>query len=112
MTAARRLFFKFISALLLPITMFAPRRIPGTSRKNYNMTLVGLSLFLYIVSTVSSFFLGVLWCLNEFQGVYSAKYLYAQHVYTWTTAQLGFYMSTLWISRAFNLLVFLPCKCH
>ncbi|KAF8199603.1 hypothetical protein BJ912DRAFT_1129825 [Pholiota molesta] len=92
MVAGRRLLFKFISALLLPISMFAPRRIPGTSRKNYNMTLVGLSLFLYIVST----------------GVYSAKYLYAQHVYTWTTAQLGYYMSILWVSRAFNLLVFLP----
>jgi len=72
--------------------MFTPRRIPGSSRYNYNMTFVGLSLFLYLVST----------------GVYSAKYLYAQHVYTWTTAQLGYYMSTLWISRAFNLLVFLP----
>jgi hypothetical protein len=56
------------------------------------MTFVGLSLFLYIVST----------------GVYTTKYLYAQHVYTWTTAQLGYYMSTLWVSKAFNLLVFLP----
>ncbi|PPQ67486.1 hypothetical protein CVT25_006027 [Psilocybe cyanescens] len=90
--AVRRLFVNFISALLLPISMFTPRRIPGSSRYNYNMTFVGLSLFLYIVST----------------GVYSAKYLYAQHVYTWTTAELGYYMSTLWISRAFNLLVFLP----
>lgn len=90
--SARRLILNFISALLLPISMFSPRAIPNSSRKNYNMTFVGLSLFLYIVST----------------GVYSAKYLYAQHVYTWTTAQLGYYMSTLWISRAFNLLVFLP----
>ncbi|KAF8968173.1 major facilitator superfamily domain-containing protein [Flammula alnicola] len=92
MLACRRLILNFASALLLPISMFAPRRVPGSSRKNYNMTFVGLSLFFYIVST----------------GVYSAKYLYAQHVYTWTTAQLGYYMSTLWISRAFNLLVFLP----
>jgi len=89
---ARRLIFNFASALLLPISMFAPRTVPGSSRKNYNMTFVGLSLFLYVVST----------------GIYSAKYLYAQHVYTWTTAQLGYYMSTLWISKAFNLLVFLP----
>lgn len=66
MMAGRRLLFKFISALLLPISMFAPRRIPGTLRKNYNMTLVGLSLFLYIVSTVSSFLLVFLWCLNIF----------------------------------------------
>ncbi|KAF8907370.1 major facilitator superfamily domain-containing protein [Gymnopilus junonius] len=88
----RRLIMNFISALLLPISMFTPLRIPGSSRYNYNMTLVGLSMFLYIVST----------------GVYSAKYLYAQHVYSWTTAQLGYYMSTLWITRALNLLVFLP----
>jgi len=90
--SARRLIFNFSSALLLPISMFAPRAVPGSSRKNYNMTFVGLSLFLYIVST----------------GVYTTKYLYAQHVYTWTTAQLGYYMSTLWVSKAFNLLVFLP----
>ncbi|KAF8149882.1 major facilitator superfamily domain-containing protein [Crassisporium funariophilum] len=91
--AIRRLTVNFGSALLLPISMFAPRKVPGhPSRKNWNMTFVGLGLFLYLVST----------------GVYSAKYLYAQHVYTWTTAQLGYYMSTLWICRAFNLLVFLP----
>jgi len=90
--ALHRLAKKFFSALLLPISMFSPRRIPGTSRRNYNMTLIGLSLFLYIVST----------------GVYSANYLYAQHVYSWTTAELGYYMSTLWMTRAFNLLAFLP----
>ncbi|KAF9532510.1 major facilitator superfamily domain-containing protein [Crepidotus variabilis] len=89
---AQRVTTTFLSALLLPISMFAPRRIPGSSRRNWNMTLCGLSLFLYLVST----------------GVYSAKYLYAQHVYEWTTAQLGYYMSTLWITRAINLLLFLP----
>jgi len=50
--SARRLVFNFASALLLPISMFAPRAIPNSSRKNYNMTFVGLGLFLYIVSTV------------------------------------------------------------
>jgi len=50
--SARRLILNFSSALLLPISMFARRAVPGSSRKNYNMTLVGLSLFLYIVSTV------------------------------------------------------------
>lgn len=50
--SARRLIFNFASALLLPISMFAPRTIPNSSRKNYNMAFVGLSLFLYIVSTV------------------------------------------------------------
>ncbi|KAG6813398.1 hypothetical protein H0H92_011376 [Tricholoma furcatifolium] len=82
----------FLSALLIPIAMFAPRAIPGHPGKNYNLTLTGIGLFIYLVST----------------GVYSAKYLYAQHVYSWTTAELGYYMSVLWICRAINLLVFLP----
>lgn len=50
--SARRLIFNFASALLLPISMFAPRAIPNSLRKNYNMTFVGLGFFLYIVSTV------------------------------------------------------------
>ncbi|KAH0585164.1 hypothetical protein H2248_008420 [Termitomyces sp. 'cryptogamus'] len=83
---------QFIKALVIPITMFAPRSVPGRPGKSYNLTLVGMALFLYLVSI----------------GVYSAKYLYAQHVYSWTTAELGYYMSILWITRAFNLLVFLP----
>ncbi|CAA7267114.1 unnamed protein product [Cyclocybe aegerita] len=90
--AIQRLFVNFLSSLMLPISMFMPLRVPGSSRRNYNMTLVGLSLFLYIVST----------------GVYSAKYLYGKDVFKWTTAELGYYMSTLWISRAINLLLFLP----
>ncbi|KAJ3514068.1 hypothetical protein NLJ89_g2588 [Agrocybe chaxingu] len=90
--AIQRLSVNFLTSLLLPISMFMPLRVPGSSRRNYNMTLVGLSLFLYIVST----------------GVYSAKYLYGKDVFKWTTAELGYYMSTLWISRAINLLLFLP----
>lgn len=50
--SARRLISNVASALLLPISMFTPRSIPNSSRKNYNMTYVGLSMFLYIVSTV------------------------------------------------------------
>ncbi|KAF9468036.1 hypothetical protein BDZ94DRAFT_837450 [Collybia nuda] len=89
----RRYAYKFITAVMLPISMFAPRSIPGRPNKiNYNITLMGLGLFLYIVST----------------GVYTSKYLYAQHVYEWTATQLGYYMSLLWVTRAFNLLVLLP----
>ncbi|KAF5327010.1 hypothetical protein D9619_004881 [Psilocybe cf. subviscida] len=141
MQMARRvpvLLHSFMSAILLPVSMFAPRRVPGTRRKNWNMTYVGLSLFLYIVSTLLHSLsecqkggIGVgCWCaifvahscrairghwavLAAFHwpagwGVYSAKYLYAQHVFDWTTAELGYYMSTLWISRAVNLLILLP----
>jgi len=53
---ARRTFTRFISALLSPIAMFAPRTIPGQGpRLNYNMTILGLSFFIYLVSTVSLF---------------------------------------------------------
>ncbi|KAF8896307.1 major facilitator superfamily domain-containing protein [Infundibulicybe gibba] len=79
-------------ALLSPIAMFAPRKMPGTAKKNYNLTILGVSLFVYLIST----------------GIYQSKYLYAKHVYSWSTAELGHYMSLLWITRAFNLLVFLP----
>ena len=53
---ARRMFTRFISALLSPIAMFAPRTVPGQGRRlNYNMTFMGLGLFIYLVSTVSLF---------------------------------------------------------
>ncbi|EKM78815.1 hypothetical protein AGABI1DRAFT_75334 [Agaricus bisporus var. burnettii JB137-S8] len=93
--AMRHVSVKFITALLSPLFVFAPQRIRGTNKRSWNMTLVGLSFLIYCISI----------------GVYSAKYLYAQHVYTWTTAQLGYYMSTLWISRALNLLLVLPSNC-
>lgn len=85
-----------MTALLSPIAMFSSKPIPETNQRSWNMTLVGLSFFLYCVSI----------------GIYAAKYLYAQHIYSWTTAQLGYYMSTLWISRALNLLVVLPIIVH
>ncbi|KAF8627018.1 hypothetical protein AX15_004599 [Amanita polypyramis BW_CC] len=84
---------KFISALISPIAMFAPRPLLGhPQKKSYSVTLVGLALFIYLISN----------------GVFRAKYLYAQHLYSWTTAELGNYMSLLWIMRAINLLVVLP----
>jgi hypothetical protein len=78
------LLHSFMSALLLPISMFAPRRVPGTRRKNWNMTYVGLSLFLYIVSTVSAppfhfhssilrFLLCLLGCLSVFFLIFFLK---------------------------------------
>ncbi|RXW17588.1 hypothetical protein EST38_g8265 [Candolleomyces aberdarensis] len=90
--AARDLISYFFSSLLSPILMFAPRRLPGSRKLQIWMPLVGMALFTYLVSI----------------GVYSAKYLYAQHVFKWNTAELGYYMSILWITRAINLLLFLP----
>ncbi|KAJ7285049.1 major facilitator superfamily domain-containing protein [Mycena rebaudengoi] len=97
------------ASVMPPITMFSPRTIDsgGTSVRDYNLTLVGCAMFLYIVSTA----------------IYPVKYLYGQHTYSWSPAELGFYMSLvssslfgcnfllgtqLWTSRAINLLVLLP----
>ncbi|KAG7451208.1 MFS general substrate transporter [Guyanagaster necrorhizus] len=83
---------KFIKTLLSPISMFAPRTRVGRASRDYNLTFVGLSLFLYLISI----------------GVYQIKYLYAKHIYSWSSSDLGFYMSFLWVSRAINLLVIIP----
>ncbi|KAK7044959.1 major facilitator superfamily domain-containing protein [Favolaschia claudopus] len=85
---------RFMVVFVSPITMFRPRVVEdGVSRrKDYSLTLLGSAMFLYIVSTA----------------VYQLKFLYGQHTYDWTTVQLGYYMSFLWISRAINLLILLP----
>jgi len=52
--ASRRLLKKFMAALLSPIAIFSLKPIPETNKRSWNMTLVGLSFFLYCVSIVSS----------------------------------------------------------
>lgn len=80
---------KFFTAVLIPIAMFAPHSLPGKpNKKNYNITLLGLGLFLYVISTVSSSFFSKVVPDFSFQGVYTSKYLYAQHVYEWTATQV------------------------
>lgn len=69
--------------------MFAPHSLPGKpNKKNYNITLLGLGLFLYVVSTVSPDYFYKLVSDFSFQGVYTSKYLYAQHAYEWTATQV------------------------
>ncbi|KAK7463564.1 hypothetical protein VKT23_006910 [Stygiomarasmius scandens] len=84
----------FVSGLLSPISMFAPRNVvlPTFRGRDWNLTLVGAALFIYLVSI----------------GIYPVKYLYGQHTYAWSTNELGFYMSLLWITRAINLLLVVP----
>ncbi|KAF8735994.1 hypothetical protein AX14_001070 [Amanita brunnescens Koide BX004] len=88
-----RLTLKFLSTLASPIVMFAPRPLVGyPQKKSYSLTLVGLAFFLYMISN----------------GIYTTKSIFAQHLYSWTTTQLGNYLSLLWIMKAVNLLVLLP----
>ncbi|KAL0574736.1 hypothetical protein V5O48_007220 [Marasmius crinis-equi] len=88
----RRSLKEIVIGLVSPISMFIPRKSGDSPRKDWNITLVGAALFLYLISI----------------GVYPLKYLYGKHVYSWDTGELGFFMSLLWVSRAFNLLVLLP----
>ncbi|KAF4596547.1 hypothetical protein EYR40_007753 [Pleurotus pulmonarius] len=88
---AKVMIIRFMKTFISPITMFGPKTI-ARGRRDWNLTLVGMALFLYVLSS----------------GVYQVKYLYAKHIYVWTAEQLSFYMSLLWITRAANLLVVLP----
>ncbi|THU91914.1 MFS general substrate transporter [Dendrothele bispora CBS 962.96] len=90
----RNLFSSLVAGLLSPISMLKPRHVtlPTYSGKDWNVTLAGGALFLYLISVA----------------VYNIKYIYGRHVYQWSPTELGFYMSLLWITRAVNLLVILP----
>nr|GAT60706.1 predicted protein [Mycena chlorophos] len=83
-----------LSAFLSPITVFRPRRVDHLTghTMDYNVTLMGLAMFLYITSTA----------------ITPLKYLYGQRTYRWDPQQLGYYMSLLWIVRAANLFFVLP----
>lgn len=50
---ARQQMTKFLSALLLPLFMFTPRRQPGSGKRTWMMVFVGLALLAYLISTVS-----------------------------------------------------------
>ncbi|KAJ7066999.1 hypothetical protein C8F01DRAFT_1119920 [Mycena amicta] len=90
----REYFKRLTAAFMSPITIFRPRRVERgtTSRMDYNVTLMGLAMFLYITSTA----------------VYPLKYLYGRRTFTWDPKHLGYYMSLLWICRATNLFFVLP----
>jgi len=77
---------------LRPAALFIPLRLEGRRGRDWNLTLTGAALFLYVFADQA----------------YNLKYLYVKHVYDWSTEQLGYYMSLLWVIRAFNLLVLLP----
>ncbi|KAJ3878225.1 major facilitator superfamily domain-containing protein [Lentinula edodes] len=86
---------ELLAGLLSPISIFFPRIITnyeGSRKRDWNLSFAGGALFLYLISI----------------GVFSIKYLYAKHIYSWTSNELGYYMSLLWTTRAINLLVVLP----
>ncbi|KAK7050931.1 hypothetical protein VNI00_005043 [Paramarasmius palmivorus] len=68
-----------IVGLVTPISMFIPRRVGNSTRRDWNLTFVGGALFLYLVSI----------------GVYQIKYLYGKHVYAWKAEQARFITRTI-----------------
>ncbi|KAH9956889.1 major facilitator superfamily domain-containing protein [Russula dissimulans] len=77
---------------LRPAALFVPVKLEGRRGRDWNLTLTGVALFLYVFADQA----------------YNLKYLYVKHVYDWSTEQLGYYMSFLWVIRALNLLIVLP----
>ncbi|KAI9507902.1 major facilitator superfamily domain-containing protein [Russula earlei] len=77
---------------LRPAALFVPSKLEGRRGRDWNLTLTGVVLFLYMFADQA----------------YNLKYLYVKHVYSWSTEQLGYYMSFLWVIRAVNLLIILP----
>ncbi|KAJ4477204.1 major facilitator superfamily domain-containing protein [Lentinula aciculospora] len=103
-----------LAGFLSPISIFIPPFITnseGGRKRDWNLTFAGGALFLYLISIVSRCRLYSIYpSYMRFytQGVFSIKYLYAKHIYSWSSNELGQYMSLLWITRAINLLVVLP----
>jgi hypothetical protein len=87
----RQQFRHFVRVLFTPLEVFKPRSIPGQPhRRNYNLILLGISIFLYFLSNVSPLFVFVSTSVKgaNLQGIQVVKRLYSQHVYKWTTQQV------------------------
>lgn len=77
--------------LLAPLAALRPRRA-GAMRKDYTLTIMAVSYFIYLMSLA----------------LYQVKYLYAEHVFSWDAERLGYYISYMGFARAITLLVLLP----
>ncbi|KAG8824167.1 hypothetical protein FRB91_003948 [Serendipita sp. 411] len=77
--------------LLSPLASLRPRRA-GALHKDYTLTIIGVSYFIYLMSLA----------------LYQLKYLYAEHVFSWDAERLGYYISYMGFARAITLLVLLP----
>ncbi|KAI5118105.1 hypothetical protein M0805_005212 [Coniferiporia weirii] len=80
----------FVKGLLLPLTVFVPKKRAGG--KDWNMTFLALALFGYLLSS----------------GIFQLKYLYAEHVFGWEAEQLSYYITLVGGMRAVHLLFIMP----
>ncbi|KAH8112649.1 MFS general substrate transporter [Phellopilus nigrolimitatus] len=79
-----------VKGLLVPLMMFAPKK--RATKKDWNMTFLALALFGYLLSS----------------GIFSLKYLYAEHVFGWEAEQLSYYITLVGGARAVHLLFIMP----
>lgn len=95
---------RVLKSFISPLAEFLPTDVPVArlagmpkqppTHKDWNLTFIALSLFVYMLSS----------------GLFQVKYLYAEHVYEWAAEQLSYYIAFMGADRAFYLLVPLPCE--
>lgn len=85
----------FIAGFFSPLAVFLPKKVQtldGMQRSDWSLTILGIALFGYLLSTVRTLFVCVCprvsYSLASFQGVFQIKYLYAGHVYNWGAEQV------------------------
>ncbi|RXK40819.1 hypothetical protein M231_01878 [Tremella mesenterica] len=79
-----------------PLSIFLPRKVEGKRGRDWNLTLMGGTMFL----------------MSMMYGVLQVKTQYALFTYGWTSAELGPFMSLVGFSRGFVLLVGIPTIMH
>ncbi|EIW72146.1 hypothetical protein TREMEDRAFT_58302 [Tremella mesenterica DSM 1558] len=77
-----------------PLSIFLPRKVEGRRGRDWNLTLMGGTMFL----------------MSMMYGVLQVKTQYALFTYGWTSAELGPFMSLVGFSRGFVLLVGIPIE--
>ncbi|KAI0683398.1 major facilitator superfamily domain-containing protein [Cytidiella melzeri] len=82
-------------ARFFSLALLAPKKVAkadGGYSTDWSLTVLATTFFLYLLA----------------MGVFQIKYLYAEHVYQWSSEQLSYYISFVGGVRALQLLVIMP----
>ncbi|THV07385.1 MFS general substrate transporter [Dendrothele bispora CBS 962.96] len=79
-------------SMFLPVVVMVPTASGIKKTKDWSLTLLALSMFLFMLAT----------------GIYQIKYLYAGYVYGWGADKLSYYISFVGGLRAVCLLLLMP----
>ncbi|KAH8814579.1 hypothetical protein DL96DRAFT_1534941 [Flagelloscypha sp. PMI_526] len=91
-TTSRNIIFNSVASLAKPLQVFLPAKVPHHHGQDWNLTLLALACFLFMLST----------------GIYQLKYLYGEHVYGWGTEALSFFVTFISGSRAIYTIFIFP----